>query len=65
MTDILIRSAAAECPFCHTVHPALTSEALQAGGEWQCARCGQRWDASRLARDAAYSVWVAEHATNR
>lgn len=75
MTDALIRPPAlaprtavttavpqlAECPLCHTPHPSLTPEALRAGGDWQCGRCGQRWDASRLANDAAYTAWAIKH----
>jgi hypothetical protein len=47
----------ATCPMCHT--PAsLTQSALEAGGEWRCVRCGQHWDATRLAAVAAYAAWV-------
>jgi transcription elongation factor Elf1 len=53
----------ATCPLCHTEHPALTESALNAGGEWQCVRCGQRWDAARLATVAAYAAWALEHDT--
>ena len=49
------------CPSCHTTHGSLTQEALQAGGVWVCVRCGQGWDAHRLATVAAYAVWAAEH----
>jgi predicted Zn finger-like uncharacterized protein len=48
------------CPLCHTKHASLTHEALQAGGEWRCSRCGQRWNARRLATVAAYATRVAE-----
>ena len=51
----------ATCPLCHTTHPSLTAAALEAGGDWHCARCGQHWDASRLAHDAAYAAWAVEH----
>jgi len=44
---------------CHTEHPWLTSEALESGADWPCARCGQQWDARRLASVAAYAAWVA------
>lgn len=45
---------------CHT--PAsLTQSALQAGGEWRCVRCGQHWDAARLAAVAAYAAWLVEY----
>jgi hypothetical protein len=47
----------ATCLLCHT--PAsLTQSALDAGGDWRCARCGQRWDAARLATFTAYAAWV-------
>jgi predicted Zn finger-like uncharacterized protein len=49
------------CPLCHTTHGALTQEALGAGGEWRCARCGQEWDSRRLATVAAYAAWSAQH----
>jgi transcription elongation factor Elf1 len=51
----------ARCPLCHTMHSSLTAAALEAGGEWHCARCGQHWNAVRLANDAAYAAWVVEH----
>jgi ribosomal protein L37AE/L43A len=52
-----VQSAA--CPMCHTP-AALTRSAVVAGGEWRCARCGQHWDAVRLAAVAAYAAWVVE-----
>jgi ribosomal protein L37AE/L43A len=53
----VLRSAT--CPMCHA--PAsLTQSALAAGGDWQCVRCGQHWDAARLAAVAAYAAWVVE-----
>src|SRR6185312_1279806 len=51
------------CPLCHTTHPSLTRDALEAGGDWQCTRCGQRWDARRLATVAAYAAWVVAQDT--
>jgi hypothetical protein len=49
----------AACPMCHT--PAsLTQSALDAGGAWRCVRCGQHWDAARLAAVAGYAAWVVE-----
>jgi len=49
------------CPMCHT--PAsLTQFALDAGGAWQCVRCGQQWNAARLATVAAYAAWVLDRA---
>jgi hypothetical protein len=54
----LLRSAT--CPLCHT-SATLTQTAIEAGGAWVCVRCGQHWDAARLAAVAAYAVWSAEH----
>jgi hypothetical protein len=54
-------SPLATCPLCHTRHASLTAEAVQAGADWRCLRCGQRWDAVRLAAVAAYAAWAAEH----
>ena len=51
------------CPGCHTPHPSLTREGLAAGVGWKCVRCGERWDARRLATVAAYAAWVAERET--
>ena len=51
----------ATCPGCHTPHSRLTNPADSMGASWDCARCGQRWDAQRLAAVAAYAVWQAEH----
>jgi predicted Zn finger-like uncharacterized protein len=49
----------ATCPMCHT--PAsVTESAIEAGGDWRCTRCGQHWDATRLAAVAAYATWVVE-----
>jgi len=45
-----------ECPMCHT----LTQSARDTGGAWRCVRCGQSWNAERLATVAGYAVWVAE-----
>jgi hypothetical protein len=44
---------------CHTF-TSVTRYAIDAGGDWQCARCGQHWDATRLAAVARYATWVAE-----
>jgi hypothetical protein len=51
----------AKCPLCHTMHSSLTGAGLEAGGDWHCVRCGQHWNAVRLATDAAYAAWVVEH----
>jgi predicted Zn finger-like uncharacterized protein len=50
----------ATCPLCHTA-ATLSQIALEAGGDWRCTRCGQRWDATRLAAVAAYAAWRADH----
>ena len=48
------------CPLCHT-SATLTQSALEAGGDWRCVRCGQHWDARRLATVAAYTAWAVDH----
>lgn len=55
----------ATCPLCHTIHPSLTATALEADGNWQCSRCGQRWNAIRVANHAAYAAWVVAHDASR
>jgi len=40
----------------------MTSVAVSAGADWHCVRCGQRWDAGRLATVAACAVWLSERA---
>lgn len=50
----------AVCPGCHTPHRSLTRDGLAAGAGWRCIRCGERWDARRLATVTAYEAWVAE-----
>ena len=52
--------ASATCPLCHT-SATLTQSALEAGGDWRCVRCGQQWDARRLATVAAYTAWAVDH----
>jgi ribosomal protein L37AE/L43A len=52
-------SQGASCPMCHTP-TATTRREVQAGSAWRCVRCGQHWDATRLAAVAAYSVWKSE-----
>ncbi len=49
----------ATCPMCHT-RASLTQSAVDAGADWRCVRCGQHWDAVRLAAVAAYAAWVVE-----
>jgi predicted Zn finger-like uncharacterized protein len=53
----VLRSAT--CPMCHTP-TSVTENAIEAGGDWRCVRCGQHWDAERLAAVAAYAAWVAD-----
>jgi len=50
---------AAICPMCHT-SATLSQSALEAGGDWRCIRCGQHWDAERLATVAAYAAWIID-----
>jgi transcription elongation factor Elf1 len=50
----------ATCPMCHA-SATLSQSALEAGGDWRCVRCGQRWDAARLEAVAAYAAWSADH----
>src|SRR3954469_2275955 len=56
----------AMCPMCHTPAP-VTQSGVEAGGEWSCVRCGQHWNAARLAAVAGYAAWVVagERAANR
>ena len=51
----------AMCPSCHTEDPSMTNLAVSRGADWQCSRCGSRWDAVRLATVAACAVWSSEH----
>jgi predicted Zn finger-like uncharacterized protein len=46
------------CPMCHT-SASVTEGAIEAGGDWRCNRCGQHWDAARLATAGAYAEWAA------
>jgi hypothetical protein len=49
----------AVCAMCHT--PASVTQAeVDAGGDWRCVRCGQHWDAARLATVAAYAEWAGD-----
>ena len=45
---------------CHTP-TVVTQNAIEAGGDWRCVRCGQHWDAARLATVAAYAAWSVDH----
>ena len=47
------------CPLCHTPGTG-TALAIERGADWRCVRCGQRWDASRLAAVAAYTAWAVD-----
>ena len=49
----------AVCPMCHTAANVAQS-AIEAGGDWRCVRCGQHWDAARLAAVAAYAEWAGD-----
>jgi predicted Zn finger-like uncharacterized protein len=55
--DVLRR---ATCPMCHTP-TFVTHNAIEAGGDWRCVRCGQHWNAARLAAVAAYAAWRVDH----
>lgn len=55
-------SGLATCPSCHTEDPTMTNVAVGAGADWDCSRCGSRWNAGRLATVAAYASWAAERA---
>jgi predicted Zn finger-like uncharacterized protein len=50
----------ATCPMCHTP-TSVTQSAIEAGGDWRCGRCGQHWDAARLAAVTAYAAWTIDH----
>jgi hypothetical protein len=45
------------CPMCHTSAP-LPQSAIDAGADWRCVRCLQRWDAPRLIAVANYVTWI-------
>jgi predicted Zn finger-like uncharacterized protein len=45
----------ATCPGCHTA-TSVTQNAIEAGANWRCVRCGQHWDAARLAAVARYAA---------
>lgn len=44
-----------DCRLCGTPKSHVTTRALS-GDAWQCGRCGQRWDARRLATVRAYEA---------
>jgi hypothetical protein len=39
----------------------LIEGATDDGADWRCVRCGQHWDAARLAAVAAYAAWTIDH----
>jgi len=53
----------ATCPLCRATDATITYDALGKGADWQCARCGQKWSAARLATVTTYAAWVAERTT--
>jgi transcription elongation factor Elf1 len=55
----------ATCPSCHTEDQSITKLAVSTGAYWQCAQCGSRWGARRLATVAAYAVWVSERTASQ
>jgi hypothetical protein len=59
------RLAFASCPLCRATDATMTYDALGKGGDWQCARCSQKWSATRLATVTTYAAWVAERTTRR
>lgn len=54
----------AVCPMCHT-SATVTQSAIEAGGDWRCVRCGQHWDARRLATVAPYAEWARDRVGRR
>jgi transposase-like protein len=56
-----LSSTLATCPSCHTTDAAVTNDALSKGRNWECARCGAQWNATRLATAAAYALWLSGH----
>lgn len=57
-------SGVATCPSCRTADATMSSDALRNGVDWQCARCGQKWNATRLETAAAYAEWVSQQTTS-
>jgi len=57
------RLAFATCPSCRTTHRTMADGTVGNGADWQCARCGQKWSATRLATVAAYATWVSRQTT--
>lgn len=48
-------AAAGTCLLCHTVDGTVTQSSLDIGAYWRCQRCGQMWDAQRLAAATSYA----------
>lgn len=44
------------CRLCHTVHSE--SSAADTSRPWRCTRCGQHWDAARIAAVENYERWA-------
>jgi hypothetical protein len=61
LPDSPLSSGFATCPSCHTTDAAVTNDALGKGSDWECGRCGGKWNATRLATAAAYAVWLSSH----
>jgi hypothetical protein len=55
----------ATCLSCHTVHATLSNGAVAAGADWRCGRCGQRWDARRLATVVSYTAWLSARGSSQ
>ena len=49
----------ATCPTCHTADAAMTNDAISKGADWNCTRCGQLWNARRLATAGSYAAWAS------
>jgi transcription elongation factor Elf1 len=49
------------CPLCHMAEVTMADDVIEKSAGWQCTRCDQRWDATRLATVGAYAAWVAAH----
>jgi hypothetical protein len=60
IVSALAAAGFATCPSCHTADRSVTNLAVSLGADWNCSRCGHRWDAVRLATVAAYAAWQAE-----
>ena len=54
--DIADEKAPGTCLLCHTVDAAMTQGGLDNGTYWRCQRCGQMWDAQRIAAANEYSL---------